>query len=53
MVFPDWADVNVHVPDDTSVSVIPDTVHTLVVDEVIVGVNPDVDEVVIEIVEAE
>ena len=41
------------VPDDTSVNVVDDTVHTDVVDELIVGVNPDDAEVVKEIVEVE
>ena len=38
------------VPDDTRVNVVPDTVHTEVVDDVIVGVKPDDAEVVNEIV---
>ena len=41
------------VPDDTSVNVVDDTVHTPVVDEVIVGVKPDDADVVKEIVDAE
>ena len=41
------------VPDDTNVNVVDDTVHTLAVDEVIVGVNPDDADVVKEIVEVE
>lgn len=31
-----------HVPDETMVTTSPDVVHTDVVDEVIVGVSPDV-----------
>ena len=38
---PAWAAVNVHEPEDTSVSVEPDTVHTEVVPDVTVGVSPD------------
>jgi propanediol utilization protein len=38
--------VNVHVPDATMVTVAPETVHTLVVDDVTVGVSPDVAEIV-------
>ena len=41
------------VPDDTSVNVVDDTVHTPVVDVVIVGVKPDDADVVKEIVDAE
>ena len=39
-----------HVPDDTSVNVVDDTVHTDVVDDVTVGVKPDDADVVKEIV---
>ena len=35
-----------HVPDATMVTVAPETVHTLVVDDVTVGVSPDVAETV-------
>ena len=41
------------VPDDTNVNVVDDTVHTPVVDEVTVGVNPDDADVTKEIVEVE
>ena len=41
------------VPDDTNVNVVDDTVHTLVVDEVMTGVSPEDAEVVNEIVDAE
>ncbi len=40
-MFPSSAAVNVHVPDATIVTLVPDTVHTLVVDDVTVGVSPD------------
>ena len=39
-----------HVPDDTSVNVVDDTVHTDVVEDVTVGVKPDDADVVKEIV---
>ena len=52
-MFPDWADVNVQVPDDTSVNVVDDTVHTLIVDDVMTGVRPEDADVVNEIVDAE
>ena len=39
-------------PDETSVNVVDDTVHTPVVDEVMTGVRPDDADVVNEIVEA-
>ena len=45
--------MSVQVPDDTSVNVVPDTVQTPVVDDVIVGVKPDDADVVSEIVDAE
>ena len=35
--------VNVHVPEKTMVTVVPDTVHTLVVDEASVTASPEVD----------
>ena len=41
-MFPSSEAVNVHVPDATIVTVVPDTVHTLVVDDVTVGESPDV-----------
>ena len=40
------------VPDDTSVNVVDDTVHTLAVDEVMTGVRPEDADVVNEIVDA-
>ena len=40
-MFPSSAAVNVQVPDATIVTVVPDTVHTLVVDDVTVGESPD------------
>ena len=41
------------VPDDTNVNVVDDTVHTLVVDEVMTGVRPEDADVVNEVVEVE
>ena len=41
-MFPSSAAVNVQVPDATIVTVVPDTVHTAVVEEVTVGESPDV-----------
>ena len=41
------------VPDDTNVNVVDDTVHTLIVDDVITGVRPEDADVVKEIVDAE
>ena len=47
---PACAAVSTHEPEDTSVSVEPDTVHTLVVDDVTVGARPEVAEKISEIV---
>ena len=41
---PAWAAVSEHVPEATIVKVIPETVHTFVVLEVIVTVRPEVDD---------
>jgi hypothetical protein len=41
LVFPSSAAVNVQVPEVTIVTVVPETVHTAVVDEVTVGVSPE------------
>lgn len=41
-MFPSSDATSVHVPEDTMVTTRPDVVHTDVVDEVIVGVSPDV-----------
>ena len=40
-------------PDETSVNVVDDTVHTLIVDEVMTGVRPEDADVTKEIVEVE
>ena len=52
-MFPSSAAVNVHVPDATIVTVVPDTVHTLVVDDVTVGISPEVAETVTPKVDAD
>ena len=43
-MFPASLAISVHVPDDTMVTVRPDTVHTDVVDDVITGVTVEVAE---------
>ena len=53
MALPACVAVSAQEPDDTSVKVEPDTVHTEVSPDVTVGVNPDVAEKVSEIVDAE